>query len=440
MTIKKGTTIIATGGSTHWGSIEGPLSDQEDLSNALSLKAPLLNPSFTGTPTAPTAVAGTNTTQIATTEFVKTAVSSIDTLPDQTDMEGKYLATDGVTAFWKSPAGLPMFSFIWSDHILNDSSFLRADTFSWQSGYVYKSAYNHLVEDIDGITPSTETIGSNTITYYKATDGHKIVLLNMEETVMDIYQEMGTAWYYVLDTTNRRFKLPRTKWGFVGFRNSVGKLVEAGLPNITASDENFPNFLTGNTGTDPTTQDFDALYFSNAEQNGIANSGSHSYRAQLAFDASRSNSIYGNSDTVQQQSTEMYLYFYVGNTIRNETEVDVAEITEALNGKLDQDLSNADSSFKSLIMSYCIPNYSYASTLTSSPYTATKNGYICIKNYGTNPGINVSVNNIPVFSTSIATSGSTVSCFIPVSKNDVVTYTLSGTNDWKYFIPMKGEN
>lgn len=34
------------------------------------LKAPLASPAFTGTPTAPTATAGTNTTQVATTEFV----------------------------------------------------------------------------------------------------------------------------------------------------------------------------------------------------------------------------------------------------------------------------------------------------------------------------------------------------------------------------------
>ena len=35
------------------------------------------SPTFTGTPTAPTALAGTNTTQIATTEFVKTAVDNL---------------------------------------------------------------------------------------------------------------------------------------------------------------------------------------------------------------------------------------------------------------------------------------------------------------------------------------------------------------------------
>lgn len=39
-------------------------------------KADLASPTFTGTPTAPTAAAGTNTTQVATTAFVATAVST----------------------------------------------------------------------------------------------------------------------------------------------------------------------------------------------------------------------------------------------------------------------------------------------------------------------------------------------------------------------------
>jgi precorrin isomerase len=45
------------------------------LTNTVSLKAPLVSPIFSGIPTAPTPVSGTNTTQIATTEFVKSAVT-----------------------------------------------------------------------------------------------------------------------------------------------------------------------------------------------------------------------------------------------------------------------------------------------------------------------------------------------------------------------------
>jgi hypothetical protein len=46
------------------------------LNTALALKANLASPTFTGTPAAPTASNGTNTTQIATTAFVQNAVST----------------------------------------------------------------------------------------------------------------------------------------------------------------------------------------------------------------------------------------------------------------------------------------------------------------------------------------------------------------------------
>jgi len=44
---------------------------------SLALKADLVSPTFTGTPAAPTAAEGTNTTQIATTAFVETATGSL---------------------------------------------------------------------------------------------------------------------------------------------------------------------------------------------------------------------------------------------------------------------------------------------------------------------------------------------------------------------------
>lgn len=46
------------------------------LTSAILLRAPLASPSFTGVPTAPTAAAATNNTQIATTQFVTTGIST----------------------------------------------------------------------------------------------------------------------------------------------------------------------------------------------------------------------------------------------------------------------------------------------------------------------------------------------------------------------------
>ena len=54
-----------------------PTSEVTGLDAALAAKAPLASPDLTGTPTAPTAAAGTSSTQIATTGFVAAALAAL---------------------------------------------------------------------------------------------------------------------------------------------------------------------------------------------------------------------------------------------------------------------------------------------------------------------------------------------------------------------------
>lgn len=70
-----------------------------NVQTQLDGKAGLASPAFTGTPTAPTASTGTNTTQVATTAFVQ-QVALNNQLPLQTGNTGKYLSTDGTNASW----------------------------------------------------------------------------------------------------------------------------------------------------------------------------------------------------------------------------------------------------------------------------------------------------------------------------------------------------
>ncbi len=56
--------------------------NEADADTAIALKADIASPTFTGTPTAPTAGSGTNTTQLATTAYVTAAVADlIDSAP-----------------------------------------------------------------------------------------------------------------------------------------------------------------------------------------------------------------------------------------------------------------------------------------------------------------------------------------------------------------------
>jgi len=78
------TTSIGTVSATELGYLDGVTSAiQTQLDSKLasatasSTYAPLASPTFTGVPAAPTATAGTNTTQVATTAFVSTALANL---------------------------------------------------------------------------------------------------------------------------------------------------------------------------------------------------------------------------------------------------------------------------------------------------------------------------------------------------------------------------
>ena len=67
-----------------------------DNANTIATKAPLASPTLTGTPAAPTATAGTNTTQIATTAFVTGAISDLtDSAPATLDTLNELAAALG---------------------------------------------------------------------------------------------------------------------------------------------------------------------------------------------------------------------------------------------------------------------------------------------------------------------------------------------------------
>ncbi|SEP03115.1 Phage tail repeat like [Salinihabitans flavidus] len=97
------------------------IADITGLQTALNGKAPLASPALTGTPSAPTAAAGTNTTQIATTAFVKAELAGFgagDMLAAtyDTDGDGKVDAAEAADNVpWAGVTGKPA-SFPPSSH------------------------------------------------------------------------------------------------------------------------------------------------------------------------------------------------------------------------------------------------------------------------------------------------------------------------------------
>ena len=77
--VKSGGDVTITGGvvSVNDDSHNHVIGNVDGLQAALDAKAPTASPTLTGTPKAPTATAGTNTTQIATTAFVQSAIGGL---------------------------------------------------------------------------------------------------------------------------------------------------------------------------------------------------------------------------------------------------------------------------------------------------------------------------------------------------------------------------
>lgn len=153
---------------------------------------------------------------------------------------------------------------------------------------------------------STTTTTSITVDYYRAPDGHKICLPDQESALQTLFEGTGIAWYYILDTANQQFKLPRTHFGFVGARDTVGNYVAPGLPNITGTQENVMTQGDTHSGALSRVDTGEGYY------TGGGDAALWLRRSRLVFNASNSDPIYGNSATVQAPATQMYLCFFVG--------------------------------------------------------------------------------------------------------------------------------
>lgn len=349
-----------------------------------------------------------------------------------------YAEQAAVSAATASPP--PLFSFDWYDHELNDLRFLRADTFSWQDGNVYSNAYNHLVDDIDGKTATTETVAGTTVTYYLADDGHKIVDVDDVAAIEAVFAATGVAWYYVIDTTNQRFKLPRTKYGFVGYRDAVGKYVPETLPNLKGnvgitSSKGIPN--------DAPVNGCFKLGTSLGSQKYASDSSSSAQSSLIGFDASGSSQTYQNNAPVQQRATQMYLYFYVGQFTQTATEQTAGLNAELFNGKVDLNAANLSAAGKSLIAGLGMPSDVYEDlTLGSSgsQYTAPANGCFCLRKasnaanqYATLFAYNSGNTPVRCSSMFIPTSGSSGGVEIYVRKGQVIQINYSLGGDLVYF-------
>lgn len=358
-----------------------------------------------------------------------------------------------------------LFDFKWTDHILNEMSWLRGDTFSWQSGKIYVAAYNHLVADISSGTSKTETVGSYTISYVEAPDGHKIT--TDETTVVNIYNEIGTAWYYVLDITNQRFKLPRSSQyhgqlvksyssGTTWYRIYADGWCEQGgqTPKTTDATINVL-FLVQFATENPNVQLTRRFYYDDdgsTSQNRTTGVSSVSSTGFKCYDNGWTS--YGGSVGIWQASgyitnqleqSHKHLYFYVGEFSQSATEQTAGLNASLFDGKVDLNAENLSSTGKSLIAGLAMPSQNYIVLTTGASgtsYTATTNGYFAVGGNFTQAGnyIQLTNGNMAVSTTPGTYGAAQGYIYMPAKKGDnVILYYYVDSILYFRFFPCDGD-
>lgn len=195
----------------------------------------------------------------------------------------------------------------------------------------------------------------------------------------------GVCGKFVYNSTNDTVRLPKVTGIIEGTTDvtALGDLVEAGLPNITGTISSFTNGMN----SDPTGSG--ALIVTKNSTGWQAGTGDRMGDYTASLNASSSNSIYGNSDTVQPQSTKVLYYIVIANSSKTDIQVDIDKIATDLNGKADTDLSNinASQSAKNEIISWGMPDYSAGKDVSSATiHTATVDGYVFAQAQSTSGG------------------------------------------------------
>ena len=254
--------------------------------------------------------------------------------------------------------GFNLFDFKITDHILSGD-----EATGWMlQGSLVTMTYPDAVNKIKALYEDGVETTYRGITCKQTIDGRYIADISKETEVDELFQTTGVVDIYVYDSVNQQFYLPKTKWfhQFTLNTSLVNTFNEAGLPNVEGSMSRFAGAsYVGNQNGVSSQGALNVLY------TGASNFRSYSSGGQfdlntISIDASNSNPIYGNSDSVQPNSSNKLLYYKVGGTIVNESTIDVENVLTELQQKADYSLSNAVPSqvFINNVINWGLPDYS----------------------------------------------------------------------------------
>lgn len=121
----------------------------------------------------------------------------------------------------------------------------------------------------------------------------------------------GVCGKFVLDTTNQTLRIPLMKGIIEGttLPSQAGDLVEAGLPEISGT---IPHNVRGMDTFSTTGSETNGPFTTTVTSSGSYGGSGTNYRSvDVKFNASKANSIYSNSNTVQPQTIKVLYYIVV---------------------------------------------------------------------------------------------------------------------------------
>jgi len=244
-------TMVGLGSVNNTADTAKPVSTAQQT--ALDLKANLASPALTGTPTAPTAALATNTTQVATTAFVRaevaalvgTAGATLDTLGELSDALGddaNFAATTATAIGLKAPLASP--TFTGTVTVPTPSNNTDASTKAYvdaaqSAAQVYADSLTYSISDLtDGVTANAAELN--------VLDG--ITASTAELNILDGVTS-STAELNILDGAT----LSTTELNYVdGVTSAIQTQLNAKAPLASPALTGTPTAPTASAGTNTT--------------------------------------------------------------------------------------------------------------------------------------------------------------------------------------------
>jgi hypothetical protein len=290
---------------------------------------------------------------------------------------------------------------------------------------------------LDGALLSKDGIYDDFVDYIASIYNSSLNCFTTEASWQSTVSQYGSCGKFVYNSTNNTVRLPKIT-NILQATNStstLGNITPAGLPNITGT-------APLSAAQNPAANYTGVFYRKGTIAGKIAEDGSTD--ALVGFNASRSNSIYGNSSTVQPQTTKVFYYIVVATDTKTDIQVDIDEIATDLNGKADVDLTNVNSTGILNLLNWVAPDWANKeSKILSTTYVASQNGWIIFTDNASGSGAtsaDLYINNAIVASDSHNADADENHFYVPVAKGDSYKITSTASVKYYYFVPSKGGN